>query len=192
MVEFSRPEITTAASDSAAPLRQAGIPTASVYHYFSDRYQVDAEIIQRHIRALDQHIRAALDGIEQLGTLRDAVNAVIDPMLTYFRKHPSCVELWFSGRGEALNDPVQAFDESTAEHVWRLAIERGLLRDDTPLLVMQLAFEAGGRLFDVAFQRTPAIGDDATVDEARRFVTAYLETYAPPRTRRRARTTASA
>lgn len=188
MVELSRPEIITTASNSADPLRQAparptpvlqrrgaerveaipdaaeqilgeqgyetatlkaigeraGIPTASVYHYFSDRYQVGSEIIQ-------------------LGTPRD----------------------------EALNDPVQAFDESTTEHVRRLALERGLLRDDTPLLVMRLAFEAGSRLFDVAFQRTPPIGDDATLDEARRLVAAYLEIYAPPRTRRRAGTTAS-
>ncbi|MFF9455398.1 hypothetical protein [Streptomyces flaveolus] len=35
----------------------------------------------------------------------------------------------------------------------------------------------GTRLFDSAFRRSPA-GDDATIDEARRLVTAYLETYA--------------
>jgi hypothetical protein len=43
---------------------------------------------------------------------------------------------------------------------------------------VQLAYEACDRLFDVAFWRSPE-GDDATIDEARRLVTAYLETYAP-------------
>lgn len=158
---------------------RAGIPTASVYHYFSDRNQVDAELIRRHIRALDQRISTALEGEERPASLRAAVDAVIDPMLGYFREHPGCVELWFSGRGDTVRDLVQAFDEATAEHVWRLAIERGFLREDTPPLVMQLAFEAGNRLFDVAFRRTPTTGDDATLDEARRLVTAYLETYGP-------------
>ncbi|GAA5159371.1 hypothetical protein GCM10023321_40430 [Pseudonocardia eucalypti] len=157
---------------------RAGIPTASVYHYFSDRNQVDAELIRRHIRALDQRVSTALEDEARPVSLRAAVDAVIDSMLGYFREHPSCVELWFSGRSDPLRELVQAFDDATAEHVWRLATERGLLREDTPLLVMQLAFEAGNRLFDVAFRRTPTTGDDATLDEARRLVTAYLETYA--------------
>ncbi|MYW21525.1 TetR/AcrR family transcriptional regulator, partial [Streptomyces sp. SID2955] len=45
-----------------------------------------------------------------------------------------------------------------------------------------LAFETGTRLFEIAFRRSPA-GDDATIDEARRLVTAYLETYASEETR---------
>ena len=43
--------------------------------------------------------------------------------------------------------------------------------------MLHLAFEAGDRLFDVAFRRSPT-GDDQTIDEARRLVKAYLETYA--------------
>jgi len=30
---------------------QAGIPTASLYHYFADRSQVDAELVRRQVRA---------------------------------------------------------------------------------------------------------------------------------------------
>ncbi|MGC7246630.1 hypothetical protein RBA15_18775, partial [Mycobacteroides abscessus subsp. massiliense] len=54
-----------------------------------------------------------------------------------------------------------------------------LIRADTPVLVLQLAFEAADRLFDVAFQRSPT-GDESTIEELRRLVTAYLQTYAPP------------
>ncbi|MGW0699019.1 TetR/AcrR family transcriptional regulator [Streptomyces sp. NPDC002867] len=155
---------------------RAGIPIASVYHYFADRHQVDAELMQRHVHELDERVDAALDH-SPLRTLRDGADAIIDPLLAYFREHPSCVELWFAGRHEKLVEQVQAFDESKAGLLWRLLIERNLLPADTPQLVLQLAFEAGGRLFDVAFRRSPT-GDDTTIDEARRLVTAYLETYA--------------
>lgn len=154
---------------------RAGIPTASVYHYFADRHQVDAALLQRYLRELGERVNAALDDPEPQ-TLRDAVDAVIDPMLDYLREHPSCVQLWFEGRHERLGELVQAFNEAKAELLWRLLLERQLLTPDTPPLVMQLGFEAGGRLFDVAFRRSPT-GDDATMDEARRLVTAYLETY---------------
>lgn len=158
---------------------RAGIPTASVYHYFSDRRQVDEELLKRHIDEMDDQVSSGLQSADQIDSLRSAVDAIVDPMLEYFRAHPSCVELWFNGRTEPLVDRVQEFDDNTAEHLWQLAIEAGLLKDDTPLLVMQLAFEAGSRLFDVAFRIAPGKGDDAVMDEARRLVTAYLETYAP-------------
>ena len=31
----------------------AGIPTASVYHYFADRHQLEAELVRRHIAEID-------------------------------------------------------------------------------------------------------------------------------------------
>ncbi|WP_432178727.1 TetR/AcrR family transcriptional regulator [Streptomyces sp. NBC_00063] len=155
---------------------RAGIPTASVYHYFSDRHQIDAELLQRHANEMAPLIGAALENPEPR-TLREAADAIIDPMLTYFRRQPSCVELWYSGRHEMLVELVREFDDALAERLWHFLVERNLIVADTPQLVLQLAFEVGNRLFDVAFRRSPT-GDDTTIDEARRLVTAYLETYA--------------
>jgi AcrR family transcriptional regulator len=155
---------------------RAGIPVASMYHYFSDRHQVDAELLQRHADEIDRLIGAGLEN-PGLDSLRDVTDVVIDCERDYFRHHPSCTELWFSGRSSTVNDLVRGFDEAQAERVWRLLVERGLLRADTPLLALQLAFEAGNRLFEIAFRRSRA-GDDAALAEARRMVTAYLETYA--------------
>jgi len=156
---------------------RAGIPTASMYHYFSDRRQVDAELIRRHIAGLDEAVAGVLATDEAVDSLENAVAAIIDPMLAYFRAHPSCVELWFAHRSEALDHLVRSFDDAIAEQLWRLALDRELLPEQTPLLVMQLAFEAGSRLFDVAFRRAPGRGDDVVIDEARRLLTAYLRTY---------------
>ncbi|MFK8844342.1 TetR/AcrR family transcriptional regulator [Streptomyces sp. Ac-502] len=156
---------------------RAGIPIASVYHYFSDRHQVEAELMRRHAHELDVCIANALDDPGPQ-TLREAADAVIDPLLGYFRRHPSCTELWFSGRSATVGELVRAFDAAQAERLWHLLVERGLLLADTPRLALQIAFEVGSRLFDIAF-RNSAVGDDATIGEARRLITAYLATYAP-------------
>jgi AcrR family transcriptional regulator len=161
---------------------RASIPTASLYHYFSDRYQVDAELVRRHVRALDERFAAALDD-PKVSTLGDSVDATIDPLLAYFRENPSFLQLWFAGRSSTLSALAQAFDASWAEQLWHFLIERKLIRADTPRFVVQLAFEVGDRLFDVAFQRVPT-GDDTAIDEARRLITAYLQTYAPQPRRR--------
>ncbi|KAB7752754.1 TetR/AcrR family transcriptional regulator [Mycolicibacterium mucogenicum] len=159
----------------------AGIPTASLYHYFADRGQVEAELVRRHIPAVDERFAASLYGNE-IRTLRDGVDAMIDPLLAYFRDHPGFVQLWFAGRSATLSELGGLFDESWAEKLWHFLIEHKLIVATTPLFAVQLMFEVGDRLFDVAFQRSPK-GDDATMDEGRRMLTAYLTTYAPSGTR---------
>ncbi|MFF8567359.1 TetR/AcrR family transcriptional regulator [Streptomyces albidoflavus] len=156
---------------------RAGIPIASLYHYFPDRHQVDAELLQRHCDALDPLVSAALEAAEVI-TLRDATDAVIDAMRDYFRAHPSCVELWFAGRHTLLVELVRNFDQTQAERTWHFLRARGLISEDTPQYVLQFVFEVGNRLFDVAFRHSPT-GDETAIDEARRVATAYLETYVP-------------
>ncbi|QLL07648.1 TetR/AcrR family transcriptional regulator [Mycobacterium vicinigordonae] len=155
----------------------AGIPTASLYHYFPDRHQVDAALVQRHLRELDAKISASVNSAE-VRTLREAIDTVVDPYLAYFREHPDFIQLWFVGRSPTLNELALKFDELQAEQFWSHLVDKNLVRPDTPQLVVQLAFEAGNRLFDVAFRRS-ATGDDATMAEVRRLLTSYLETYAP-------------
>ncbi|OHU80714.1 TetR/AcrR family transcriptional regulator [Mycobacteroides chelonae] len=165
---------------SAATLKaigeRAGIPTASLYHYFADRHRVDAALLERHLTALNESVRSAIQD-RPPRTLREAVEASVNPLLAYFRAHPSLVQLWFVGR-DATRGLSPSPDAAWAEQLWRLLLDAELIRAETPVLVLQLAFEAGDRLFDVAFQRSPT-GDEATIDELRRMVTAYLQTYAP-------------
>ncbi|MCT7371783.1 TetR family transcriptional regulator [Mycolicibacterium llatzerense] len=162
---------------------RAGIPTASLYHYFPDRHQVDAALAQRHLRELDGQISSSVN-VSKLRTLSEAVDAIVDPYLIYFREHPDFVQLWFASRTPGLNELALEFDEFQAKQYWQLLIDKKLIRSDTPELVAQMAFEAGNRLFDVAFRRLPT-GDDVAIDEARRLLTAYLGTYAPKATKAR-------
>ncbi|WP_245234473.1 TetR/AcrR family transcriptional regulator [Streptomyces flavochromogenes] len=156
---------------------RAGIPIASVYHCLPDRFQVDAALLQRHVEELDRLIGIGLEGREPR-TLREAADAAIDPVRDCFRRHPSSTELWFSAQSATVTDLVRAFDEAQTERFLHLLVERRLIAADTPPLVLQVAYEAGIRLLDIAFRATKD-GDDATIDEACRLVTAHLETYAP-------------
>jgi AcrR family transcriptional regulator len=162
--------------------QRAGIPVASVYHYFADRSQVEAELVQRHIAVVGERLAPALGGPAQdhpgPTTIRAALDAVIDPILAYFRESPSFIELWLVGRSATLSDLARAFDVSEAERLGRFLRERGLIAEDTPPLALELCFEVGDRLFDVAFRQGRA-GDDAVIGEMRRLLTAYLESYAP-------------
>ncbi|MEV8045282.1 TetR/AcrR family transcriptional regulator [Streptomyces griseoluteus] len=157
---------------------RAGIPTASMYHYFPDRYQVDAELLQHHLQQLDAIVNGVLEASEPC-TIEGVADALIDAVLAYFRGHRSCTELWFAGRNETLDALVRGYDEAQADRLWLLLTERNLIAADTPRHVAQIAFEIAGRFFDIAFRRSPD-GDDVTIDEGRRMLTAYFRTYAPP------------
>lgn len=155
---------------------RAGIPLASVYHYFADRAQVETELAQRHLRELDARVGAMLDAAP--ATLPEICDAIVDVYLGYFREHPSFAVLWYAGRNSTLGELASVFDVAQAGRLWRHLVDRGLIRSDTPVLVVELAFEAGDRVFDVAFRKAPA-GDDATLEQARRLVSVYLSSYAP-------------
>ncbi|WOX20774.1 TetR/AcrR family transcriptional regulator [Streptomyces solicathayae] len=176
------------ASTLGAIGKRAGIPTPSVYHYFADRNEVDAALLERHSRDIDALVAEAADDPE-LGTLREVIDALVDPQIAYCREHPGVVELWYApGRSPMLVELEEAWGRAQAERLWRYLRERELIAEDTPLLAVEVAYEAADRIFGVAFQRSET-GDQATVDEARRLMTAYLETYAPeaPKTSRRRR-----
>lgn len=161
---------------------RAGIPTASLYHYVADRHELDAKLAQRHLDQLGTRIASAVTE-QARPTLRRLIDSVVDQYLGYFREHPAFIHLWFGARTPVLDEMALAFDESQAEQFWRYVVERKLIAPDTPQLVVHLAFEAGNRLFDVAFRRNGS-GDDATIDEARRLIAAYLATYKPRRSGR--------
>ncbi|WP_093878523.1 TetR/AcrR family transcriptional regulator [Streptomyces sp. TLI_105] len=171
------------ASTLGAVGKRAGIPTASVYHYFADRNQVDAALLRRHGQDMGELLAQAADDLGPGTTLREVVDALIDPQLAYCREHPSVVELWYApGRAPVLMELEEAWGRTQAEAFRRHLVERKLIVADTPRLAVQVAYEAADRIFGLAFKDSRT-GDEATVDEARRLMTAYLETYAPKRRR---------
>jgi len=62
---------------------------ASLYHYFADRHQVAAELVQRHLTEVDARLTAALNNPKLHSARRH--RRVIDPYLAYFREHPDFI-----------------------------------------------------------------------------------------------------
>jgi len=155
---------------------KAGVPTASVYHYFADRGQIEAELLRRYSEELDERMMGALGALEPCG-IREVVDAVIDVVVEYFRENASVAQLWFVGRSLALETLARESDGARAEQFRAFLVESEFIAADTPVLVLKLAYEAADRIFDVAFRHSN--GDDATIEEARRMITAYMETYSP-------------
>ncbi|MFI8828237.1 hypothetical protein [Streptomyces sp. NPDC053431] len=113
------------------------------------------------------------------------IDAFIDPQLAYCREHPSVVELWYApGRSPVLVELEETWGKAQAEQLRRRLVDRGLIAADTPRLAVEVVYEAADRVFGVAFKDSRR-GDDATIDEARRLMTAYLGTYAPKAPKRR-------
>ncbi|WP_232542625.1 hypothetical protein [Streptomyces sp. QHH-9511] len=139
--------------------RAGGHPDSSLYHYFSDRHQIDAELLEQHTGELDALIGAVLD-TPRAQTPSEAVDIMVEVHLGYFRLHPSCTELRFAGRREVLEKLVRASEEAKAERIWHHLVKRGCISADAPLLPLLLAFEVGSQAFDIAFRRSPA-GDEA-------------------------------
>lgn len=155
---------------------RAGIPTASVYHYFPDRYEVEMTLMRRYLQQCEERIVVSV----AQGDLVEGgqyVDVVIDVFRDFFRELPAFVALWLGTR----NNPMMAAlerdsDRGLADRAHRYALERGLIRSETPALVFRLVFEAADRLLEVAFTES-AKGDDAIIDEIRRMTKAYLQTY---------------
>ncbi|MFJ9843216.1 TetR/AcrR family transcriptional regulator [Kitasatospora sp. NPDC101155] len=116
----------------AATLRaigeRAGIPTAFVYHYFGDRLAVETELLQRHPVELRGQI---ITRLRERGrrTVRDVVDAVIDPLLTYGRGNPGFVELWRERAG-TLVELGREFDRPRRRMVHLLPSSR---RESSPV-----------------------------------------------------------
>lgn len=154
----------------------AGIPVASMYHYFPDRLQVEIELMQAWIPQLTARIDAAMADA-RLTSLSDGVEAVIAPSVGFFTENPACAELWFVGRHPALFDIVAEFHDQSTRKLWQWLLDHQALRADTPVLPVQIAFEAGNHLFDLAFRQSPQ-DREAILTEARRMVISYLRLYA--------------
>lgn len=79
----------------------AGIPVASMYHYFPDRQQVEIALLSQYLPILYDRIEAAM-AAPGLDGLADWIETVIDPMIGFFQKTrpaPSCgslvvIRLW--------------------------------------------------------------------------------------------------
>ena len=123
---------------------------------------------------MDTRIAAALGELDAY-SIRRIVETTVSAYRADYRARPSYVVLWFQGR---LSDEIAAFirerDDLFADAFHRFALEAGLLRRSTDLVVVRLCFELADRFLEVAY-RHDLHGDDRVVEEGIEMIVSHLE-----------------
>jgi AcrR family transcriptional regulator len=153
---------------------QADIPVATLYQYFADRDAIIAALIDRHVSSMDARIAAALAELDAY-SIRRIVETTVWAYRAGYRARPSYVVLWFQGRlSDEIADFIRERDDLLADAFHRFALEAGLLRPDTDLVVVRLCFELADRFLEVAY-RHDLHGDDRVVEEGIEMIVSHLE-----------------
>lgn len=155
---------------------RAGVPIATIYQFFANRDALLEELVLRDIERLDEEVADKL-GQVKARTLPEAVERIIEIHRDHYRRDPELVALYYAGRERGRFQEVGQHRERFARLVHALLLERGLLRSDTDLLVIQIAIELGARIAELA-HRGAADGDPKIMAEGKLVLIRYLQAYA--------------
>jgi AcrR family transcriptional regulator len=159
--------------------RRAGVPVATLYQYFADREAIMGALIEGHIASMDARLTRALASLD-VYSVRAVVEAVIAAYRADYRQRPSYVVLWFQGRaGAEIAALVAERGRALADSFHEFGITAGLLRAQTPSMVLRLCFEVADRFLESAY-RQDLRGDDQMATEGTEMIVAHLERYATP------------
>jgi AcrR family transcriptional regulator len=156
---------------------RAGIPVASLYQYFADKDEIILALVERDTGEVDAAVAAAVDALDSV-SVRTIVTATMRAFVTIYHQRPAFVVIWWRGRSNrAVYDFCRTYNERVAADLFAFAQEAGLLKAGTVLRVVELAVEAGDRIFQLAFEHDLR-GDEMVIDEGIELVTGYLERHA--------------
>jgi AcrR family transcriptional regulator len=108
---------------------EAGISKAGIYHYFKSKQEVYDAIIIKTLRALFDHVRAA---VESVGEPRDQVRAFMMAHATFFERNYwafCCMLVTFSGMSKTASRQEAADLRERYEHLLRDIIVEGIRRE---------------------------------------------------------------
>ncbi len=159
--------------------RRAHVPVATLYQYFADREAIIAALIEGHIGSMDARLSRALAALETY-SVRTIVETVIAAYRADYLERPSYVVLWFQGRaGTEIAALVAERGRALADAFYDFGITTGLLRRDTPPMVLRLCFEVADRFLESAY-RYDLRGDDHVAAEGTEMIVSHLERYVTP------------
>ncbi|MEU6187643.1 TetR/AcrR family transcriptional regulator [Nocardia sp. NPDC047038] len=177
-------EIITAEGTDAATVRsvaeRAGVPSATVYQFFTNRDAIFEQLLARELTRLDSELEESLATARPHPDIAAAVEAFIAFHGRHYMSHPDFVALYYASRhNEALRDDIREHLGRLTDLLHRHLLATGLLAPGTSRRVVEVAVELGDHVFELAHQR----GDesDALTDEGRIAITRYLQVYAAAR-----------
>lgn len=81
--------------------KRAGLPVASLYRYFADRWAIVAALIDREIELIDEEIIAELEA-KQIIRLPDLLELFMEVHYRHFKEKPGSIVVWFGARGSTV------------------------------------------------------------------------------------------
>jgi len=103
--------------------QKSGVVIGSLYQYFSDKSQIMRALLIRHNEEVDELVANALDGVETLSDLLDAMEACY---ASYYRSHqadPLFLSIWSAVQTDADLQALDAQDTlAKAAYLHRIAL----------------------------------------------------------------------
>jgi AcrR family transcriptional regulator len=159
---------------------QAGVPVASVYRYFPNKFAILSELARDAMDAVDTKLEIAMDTGTDAASISAAIDRTIETVLEGYRGVPGVRRLFRNVRLTGAMEEVLA--ASDQRMVQAMTIQLGEMRPDLPETHIQaIARTAVYSFTELQFQ---AIGCDDPVlyplliEEWRRLIKAYLVPYA--------------
>lgn len=152
----------------------SGVPRASIYPFFPDKYVLYAHIAQLHMQRLAEAI--ASSGAARTRTMHTWVRTVIDTCVDYYNAHPAASALLMNG---SFSDIDRSAHTSKNVSIGRLLRDAAIRLGELPGLpqspdVATIAVEIGFACLKFGYVQAGHI-DGAVRNEAIRAVMAYLD-----------------
>jgi AcrR family transcriptional regulator len=156
----------------------AHMPVGSIYQFFPDKSAIVDAVAARYMQLFLDELEQLSDRIARL-RWDAAVETVIEHFAGMYRDHPSFRELWLNGHltPGARERDRRNNDDLAAVLVAALKQRREFSHARRLNLACRVAVEVADGLLRYAFTLDPA-GDQPTLNELKRIVSAYLLLYA--------------
>jgi AcrR family transcriptional regulator len=171
-------EVGYEATTTSLIAARAGVSVGSLYQFFPDRRAVLRALALRSFDRFSD-VLAQRVASSPLGTWRDVVDVVVDVYVEFSRTEPAAQVLSFGGPVDRhMLDPEDDNNAVVADALGDVlrSVVPDLRIDDRLRLALRVAVEAGDRVLDLAFRRSP-MGDPELVAEAKRLLASYLAGY---------------
>jgi AcrR family transcriptional regulator len=159
----------------------AHVPVGSIYQFFPDKSAILDAVAARYMQLFLEELEQLSDRIVKL-RWDSAVETVIEHFAGMYREHPTFRELWLNGQLSAgASENNQRNNDELAALLAAALKQRPEFRHARRLsLACRVAVEVADGLLRYAFTLN-AEGDQATLNELKRILSAYLLQFATPR-----------
>ena len=160
----------------------AHVPVGSIYQFFPDKSAILDAVAERYRQLFLEELEQLSDRIVKL-RWDSAVETVIEHFAGTYREHPTFRELWLKGQlGPGASENNQRNNDGLAAMLAATLKQRPEFRHARRLNVAsRIAVEVADGLLRYAFTLNPA-GDQATLNELKRILSAYFLQFATPKT----------